>query len=77
MLFRSVGFGLTYGAAMGSYAGTMIADLVLGRDGPGRVLWGHWKVPMPPEPVRWLVARALVGTFGAIDRRVDRLLRGG
>ncbi len=66
-----------HGIAMGSYAGTMIADLVLGREGPGRVLWGHRKVPMPPEPVRWLVAKGLIGAFGAIDRRVDRLARGG
>jgi glycine/D-amino acid oxidase-like deaminating enzyme len=74
-VYYSVGYA-GHGIAMGSYAGTMIADLLLGRDGPGRVLWGHWKVPMPPEPVRWLVARGLVGAFGAIDRRVDRIVRG-
>jgi hypothetical protein len=60
---------------MGSYAGTMLADLLLGRDGPGRALWGHRKVPMPPEPLRWLVAKGLVGAFGVMDRRVDRLAR--
>lgn len=64
-----------HGIAMASYAGTMIADLLLGRDGPGRVLWGHRKVPMPPEPLRWLVAKGLVSTFAAIDRRVDGLVR--
>jgi glycine/D-amino acid oxidase-like deaminating enzyme len=73
-VYYSVGYA-GHGIAMGSYAGTMIADLLLGRDGPGSALWGHRKVPMPPEPFRWLVARGLVGAFGAIDRRVDRLLR--
>ena len=73
-VYYSVGYA-GHGIAMGSYAGTMIADLLLGRDGPGRALWGHRKVPMPPEPLRWLVAKGLVGAFGAIDRRVDRLLR--
>jgi glycine/D-amino acid oxidase-like deaminating enzyme len=76
--YRNVYYSAGYaghGIAMGSYAGTMLADLLLGRDGPGRVLWGHWKVPMPPEPLRWLVARGLVGAFAAVDRRVDRLAR--
>jgi glycine/D-amino acid oxidase-like deaminating enzyme len=75
-VYYSVGYA-GHGIAMGSYAGTMIADLLLGRDGAGRALWGHWKVPMPPEPVRWLVAKGLVGAFGAVDRRVDRLARNG
>jgi glycine/D-amino acid oxidase-like deaminating enzyme len=76
--YRNVYYSAGYaghGIALGSYAGTMIADLLLGRDGPGRALWGHRKPPMPPEPLRWLVAKGLVGAFGAIDRRVDRLLR--
>ena len=75
--FKNVFYSLGYaghGIAMASYAGTMIADQVLGRDGPGRALWGRRSVPMPPEPIRWLVAHALVGAFGALDRRVDRQL---
>jgi glycine/D-amino acid oxidase-like deaminating enzyme len=77
--YRNVYYSAGYaghGIAMASYAGTMIADLLLGRDGPGRVLWGHRKVPMPPEPLRWLVAHGLVAAFEAIDRRVDRAVRG-
>jgi glycine/D-amino acid oxidase-like deaminating enzyme len=73
-VFYSAGYA-GHGIAMASYAGTMIADLLLGRDGPGRVLWGHRKIPMPPEPLRWLVAKGLVRTFAAIDRRVDRLVQ--
>jgi gamma-glutamylputrescine oxidase len=75
---RNVYYAIGYaghGLALASYAGTMLADLIAGRDGPGRVLWAHRKVPMPPEPLRWLVARGLVGAFGAIDRRVDRAVR--
>jgi glycine/D-amino acid oxidase-like deaminating enzyme len=71
-VYYSVGYA-GHGLAMASYAGTMIADLVLGRDGPGRALWAHRKMPLPPEPVRWLVARGLVAAFGMVDRRVDRL----
>jgi glycine/D-amino acid oxidase-like deaminating enzyme len=72
-VFYSVGYA-GHGIAMASYAGTMLADLLLGRDGPGRALWDRRSVPMPPEPFRWLVAHGLVAAFGAIDRRVDRLL---
>lgn len=75
-IYYSVGYA-GHGIAMASYAGTMIADLLLGRDGPGRALWGHWKVPMPPEPLRWLVAQGLVAAFGAIDRRIDRAVATG
>jgi glycine/D-amino acid oxidase-like deaminating enzyme len=62
-----------HGIALASYAGTMIADLVLGRDGAGRAL-SRWVPPLPPEPLRWLVVKGLTGVLGAIDRRVDRLV---
>jgi hypothetical protein len=29
-------------------------------------------VPLPPEPFRWLIVRALTGLFASIDARVDR-----
>lgn len=61
-----------HGVAMASYAGRMLADLAAGRPNPGSVLWDRWVPPLPPEPLRWLVFRALNGFFEAIDRRVDR-----
>lgn len=63
-----------HGIALASYAGEMLADLILGRDGPGRVLVGRRFVPTPPEPLRWLAFRALRGWFAASDRRVDALV---
>jgi gamma-glutamylputrescine oxidase len=61
-----------HGLAMASYAGRMIADLAAGRDGPGATLWGRRSLSIPPEPLRWLVFRALNGFFEAVDRRIDR-----
>jgi len=61
-----------HGIALASYAGEMIADLLLEREGPGRPLWSRPQVPLPPEPLRWLVFHALTSLFGGIDRRVDR-----
>lgn len=61
-----------HGIAMASYAGQMLADLAAGRDGPGSALWSRRSLPLPPEPLRWAVFRALNGFFEAIDRRIDR-----
>ena len=61
-----------HGIAMASYAGRMLADLAASREGPGSVLWDRWVPPLPPEPLRSLVFRALNGFFEAIDRRIDR-----
>jgi glycine/D-amino acid oxidase-like deaminating enzyme len=63
-----------HGVALASYAGRMVTDLLLERDGPGRALWSRRVIPLPPEPLRWLVARGLTGVLGVVDRRVDRLL---
>ena len=68
-------------AGSGCYAayltaqGRMIADLLLGRDGPGRAVWSQPKLRMPPEPFRWLVARGLLATFERLDARIDAELR--
>jgi glycine/D-amino acid oxidase-like deaminating enzyme len=61
-----------HGLAMASFAGRMLADLAAGRENPGSVLSDRWVPPLPPEPLRWLLFRALNGFFEAIDRRIDR-----
>jgi glycine/D-amino acid oxidase-like deaminating enzyme len=61
-----------HGIALASYAGPMLADLIEGRDGPGRALWARRRLPLPPEPLRWLLIRGIVGTLGFLDRRTDR-----
>jgi glycine/D-amino acid oxidase-like deaminating enzyme len=73
-IYYSVGYA-GHGLALASYAGTMIADLMQQQDGPGRALWGHRKLPLPPEPLRWLTVRAINGFLEAKDRRVDRVVR--
>ena len=70
-IYYSIGYA-GHGVALASYAGTMLTDLIAERDGPGEALWGRRQVPLPPEPLRWLVVKGLTGVMGAIDRRVDR-----
>jgi gamma-glutamylputrescine oxidase len=60
-----------HGVALASYAGEMIADMLLERDGPGRVLWGRWNVPTPPEPFRWMAFQSITRILTAVDRRAD------
>ncbi|TFH19839.1 MAG: FAD-dependent oxidoreductase [Myxococcales bacterium] len=60
-----------HGVAIARYAGRMIADLLLEREGPGEPLWSRRVLPLPPEPLRWLVVQLLTRFFARIDRRVD------
>jgi glycine/D-amino acid oxidase-like deaminating enzyme len=60
-----------HGIPLASYAGEMIADLICGRDGPGRALWGRRSLPAPPEPLRWFTFRAVSGALAVVDRRSD------
>lgn len=60
-----------HGVALASYSGRMIADLLLERESPGAALWTRRHVPLPPEPLRGAVARALIGMFTWMDRRAD------
>lgn len=73
-ILYSIGYA-GHGLAQASYAGAMIADLLLGRDGPGAVLWSRRRLPVPPEPLRWLAFKGVTALFGAIDRRTDALAR--
>lgn len=60
-----------HGIALASYAGRLLADLMLGDGRALAPLRRPW-VPLPPEPLRLLVFRALNGFFEAVDRRTDR-----
>jgi len=61
-----------HGVPLASYAGEMVADLIAGRDGPGKALWARRSIPVPPEPLRWLAFRGLTRLFEWMDARVDR-----
>jgi gamma-glutamylputrescine oxidase len=69
-VLHAVGYA-GHGLALASYAGRMVADLLLERDGPGAALWTRRALPLPPEPLRWLVVRGLTAMFGRMDRKAD------
>jgi glycine/D-amino acid oxidase-like deaminating enzyme len=78
--FRNLYYAIAYaghGVALASYAGQVLSDWIAGRESPGRILYERFRPPLPPEPLRWLLVRALTGWLGALDARVDRRAREG
>jgi len=62
-----------HGVAMMSHLGTRLAGMVLrGEPGPA-ALTTRRRIPVPPEPFRWVVARGIMRALEALDRRTDRL----
>jgi glycine/D-amino acid oxidase-like deaminating enzyme len=73
-IFYALGYG-GHGIAMASYAGQVFADWIAGRQGPGALLAGRRRLPLPPDPLGWLLARTIDGALRVRDHRVDRRLR--
>ncbi len=63
-----------HGIAQATFAGSMAADLVMGRRNRWVELLRRHSLPLPPEPFRWLGVKALLGYLGRIDAKVDRNL---
>ncbi|HWA60633.1 MAG TPA: FAD-dependent oxidoreductase [Caulobacteraceae bacterium] len=66
-----------HGVAQATYNGRLIADQVLGAPNEDVELLKRRVIPLPPEPLRWLIVRGLMAYYDGFDRRVDRDLRAG
>ena len=58
--------------AMASRMGEALAALALGRDAGIPVLTERRRIPLPPEPLRTALYRAITTTLTGIDNRTDR-----
>lgn len=67
------GHGIPQGLMMGEAA----ADRVLGRSSAPLDLLQRFEIPLPPEPIRYLVFNAINRSLLAKDRRIDQDLRRG
>jgi len=64
-----------HGLATACLMGAMLADTLTGRPNEHGAALQVWVPPLPPEPLRWLVVRGLLGAVNAIDARIDRQVR--
>lgn len=69
-VFHGIGYN-GHGIAQGTYAGTMLAEQVLGHANPEVDLFRRRILPLPPEPLRWLVVRGITHMLGRVDHKVD------
>ncbi len=71
-------YGLAYnghGVAQACLFGRLLADAALGRASEDADLLARRGVPLPPEPLRWLLARGILGALGLVDAVTDRAIR--
>jgi gamma-glutamylputrescine oxidase len=64
-----------HGIALAGYLGTTAAGIALGTQAAPDVLNDVRRFPLPPEPIRWLAARAITAALEVIDRRTDRMAK--
>jgi len=72
---RRIVYSLGYaghGIGMASHLGTLATGMVLRGDPPPAAIADRRRIPLPPEPIRSLLARGIISTLEAIDRRHDR-----
>lgn len=73
----NIHYGLAYnghGIAQATYMGRLLADRLDGTPNEDAALLQRRGVPIPPEPLRWLIVRGLISLFAGMDRRIDRSL---
>jgi len=70
--------GLAYnghGVAQACLFGRLLADAALGRESEDTELFARRGIPLPPEPLRWLLARGILGSLALVDALTDRAIR--
>jgi glycine/D-amino acid oxidase-like deaminating enzyme len=71
-------YGVAYnghGIAQACLFGRLLADAVLGRESEEARLLARRGIWLPPEPLRWLVARGILTALEAADALTDRAIR--
>jgi gamma-glutamylputrescine oxidase len=74
---RNIHHGVAFnghGIAQATYMGRLLADRVLGVPNEDADLLRRRGIPIPPEPLRWLLVKSLIGLFAGMDARIDRSL---
>jgi glycine/D-amino acid oxidase-like deaminating enzyme len=64
-----------HGVAQACLFGSLLADAALGRENEDAELFTRRGIPLPPEPLRWLLARGVLGSLAIADALTDRAIR--
>lgn len=71
-------YGVAYnghGVAQACLFGRLLADAVQGRESEEAELLARRGIPLPPEPLRWCLARGILGSLELVDALTDRAIR--
>lgn len=61
-----------HGLALAGYLGTVAAGIARGTASAPDVLSGIRRLPLPPEPLRWIAVQGITAALETLDRRTDR-----
>lgn len=75
-MLHGMGFN-GHGVPQATITGTILADAIAGEANRFEDLFAKPGLNWPPEPLTWLVGKALTGGLGALDRRIDAKIRKG
>ena len=73
----NVHYGIGYnghGIAQATYMGRLLADNLTKVENEDAALLRRHGVPIPPEPLRWILVKGLIALFAGMDARIDRAL---
>ena len=74
-IYYAAGYG-GHGIALASYSGKVISDFICDKDlGDAGVLVNRKKLPLPPEPFRWIVIQSMLSSMGIADKKIDQAAR--
>jgi len=75
-VYYAVGYN-GHGVAAASVMGTILADFMSGRTNEHAETLARFVPPLPPEPLRWLLIRGIMGILNGVDARLDAQVRAG
>jgi len=70
-IYYAIGYN-GHGVAAASATGPILADYILGRKNEHAEALSRFVPPLPPEPLRWLIIRGMMGLLNGVDARIDR-----
>jgi gamma-glutamylputrescine oxidase len=74
-IYYAIGYN-GHGVAAASAMGPILAAYILGRRNEHAETLARFVPPLPPEPLRWLLIRGMLGIINAVDARIDRQVGG-